>query len=78
MLRASSLAISRKAAIHDLPVPSSAGAVYVFTILDSYRDTSRSSTASDSVCPRIIASCAPSREKANCAIFYDVKCVSCR
>lgn len=49
-----------------------------FVIGKFQREVSRSSTASDSVCPRMKAICEPSGEKANCAILSDVKWVSCR
>jgi hypothetical protein len=46
--------------------------------INRQRERSRSSTASDSVCPRSKAICKPSGENANCAIRSDVKCVSWR
>src|SRR5216684_6802020 len=50
----------------------------LLTSVFAYRGVSRSSTASDSKCPRSIASFVPSGENRNLAICSEVKCVSCR
>jgi hypothetical protein len=44
----------------------------------AYRPASRSSTASESTCPRSIATFVPSGEKQNLSIRSEVKCVSWR
>src|SRR6266852_8009526 len=50
----------------------------LLTSVFAYRGVSRSSTASDSKCPRSIASCVPSGENRNLATCSEVKCVSWR